>query len=103
MDARTDDGEVKPLTHKEQRLIVWGVLLPLFMGSLDNTILATALPTIGRDFGDVQRLPWLINIYLFAATAAMPLYGKIADIRGRRFTLYIAIAIYLAGSLVCAL
>jgi EmrB/QacA subfamily drug resistance transporter len=103
MDAHTAVSQAKPLTHKETRLIVWGVLLPLFMGSLDNTILATALPTIGRDFGDVQGLPWLITIYLLAATAAMPLYGKIADIRGRRFTLYIAIAIYLAGSLVCAL
>jgi MFS family permease len=103
MDAQTAVSQAKPLTHKETRLIVWGVLLPLFMGSLDNTILATALPTIGRDFGDVQGLPWLITIYLLAATAAMPLYGKIADIRGRRFTLYIAIAIYLAGSLVCAL
>jgi MFS family permease len=102
MDAQTDRGEAKPLTHKETRLIVFGVLLPLFMGSLDNTILASALPTIGRDFGDVHGLPWLITIYLLAATAAMPLYGKIADIRGRRFTLYIAIAIHMMGSLVCA-
>jgi EmrB/QacA subfamily drug resistance transporter len=103
MDAQTAAISARPLTHKETRLIVWGVLLPLFMGSIDNTILASALPTIGRDLGDVQGLPWLITIYLLAATAAMPLYGKIADIRGRRFTLYIAIAIYLAGSLVCAL
>jgi MFS family permease len=102
MDAHTDRGEAKPLTHKETRLIVFGVLLPLFMGSIDNTILATALPTIGRDFGDVHGLPWLITIYLLAATAAMPLYGKVADIHGRRFTLYIAIAIHMAGSLVCA-
>ena len=103
MDAQTEVRPAKSLTHTETRLIVWGVLLPLFMGSIDNTILATALPTIGRDFGDVQGLPWLITIYLLAATAAMPLYGKIADIHGRRFTLYIAIAIYMAGSLVCAL
>ena len=103
MDAQTAAISAKALTHKETRLIVWGVLLPLFMGSIDNTILASALPTIGRDLGNVQGLPWLITIYLLAATAAMPLYGKIADIRGRRFTLYIAIAIYLAGSLVCAL
>src|SRR3954452_5122578 len=107
MDARTDHGdlaaEVKPLTHKETRLIVWGVLLPLIMGSIDNTILASALPTIGHDLGNMTGLPWLITIYLLAATAAMPLYGKIADIRGRRFALYIAIAAYMAGSLVCAL
>src|SRR5437868_5384523 len=107
MDAHTGSttgsSAAKLLSHRETRLVIAGVLVPLFMGSLDNTILATALPTIGRDFGDVRGLPWLITIYLLAATAAMPLYGKIADIRGRRFTLYIAIAIYLAGSLVCAL
>ncbi len=85
------------------RLIVFGVLLPLFMGSIDNTILASALPTIGRDLGDVHGLPWLITIYLLAATAAMPLYGKIADIHGRRFGLYVAIALHMAGSLICAL
>jgi EmrB/QacA subfamily drug resistance transporter len=103
MDARTDQSEAKPLTHSETRQIVWGVLLPLFMGSLDNTILASALPTIGRDFGDVHNLPWLITAYLLAATAWMPLYGKIADIHGRRFTLRIALSIYIVASLICAL
>jgi predicted MFS family arabinose efflux permease len=103
MDAQTDATWPRYLTHKETRLIVWGVLLPLFMGSIDNTILATALPTIGHDLGNVYGLPWLITIYLLAATAAMPLYGKIADIRGRRFALYLALGAYMAGSLVCAL
>ena len=93
----------RALTHRETLLIVFGVLLPTFMGSLDQTILATALPTIGRDFGDVHSLPWLITAYLLASTAVIPLYGKIADIHGRRFTLRIAILTYMAGSLVCAL
>jgi MFS family permease len=102
MDVHAGPAEAKPLSHKETRLVVFGVLLPLFMGSIDNTILASALPTIGRDLGDVQGLPWLITIYLLAATAAMPRYGKVADIHGRRFALYIAIALHMAGSLVCA-
>jgi EmrB/QacA subfamily drug resistance transporter len=103
MDAYAERREAEPLTHRETRLIVLGVLLPTFMGSLDQTILASALPTIGRDLGDVHSLPWLITAYLLASTAIIPLYGKIADIHGRRFTLRIAILIYLAGSLVCAL
>src|SRR5215475_967070 len=108
MDAYADRPADKPLTHKplthrETVLIVLGVLLPTFMGSLDQTILATALPTIGRDFGDVQSLPWLITAYLLASTAIIPLYGKIADIHGRLFTLRIALTTYMAGSLVCAL
>ena len=103
MDAQVERREAEPLTHRETLLIVFGVLLPTFMGSLDQTILASALPTIGRELGDVHSLPWLITAYLLASTATIPLYGKIADIHGRRFTLRIAILIYLAGSLVCAL
>src|SRR6266545_931622 len=102
MDAQVSASGPRYLSHRETRLIVFGVLLPLFMGSVDNTILASALPTIGRDFSDVRGLPWLITIYLLAATAAMPLYGKIADIHGRRFGLYVAIALHMAGSIVCA-
>lgn len=104
VDARTEPPPpMIALSHKEARFIVFGVMLPVFMGSLDNTNLATALPTIGRDFGDSHSLPWLITAYLLAATAVVPLYGKIADIYGRQVTLRIAILIYMAGSLVCAL
>jgi MFS family permease len=103
MDAIADTSKVKRLTHRETLLIVLGMLLPVFMGSLDQTILASALPMIGRDLGDAHELPWLITAYLLASTAVIPLYGKIADIHGRAFALRIAIAVHLAGSLLCAL
>ncbi len=103
MDAAPKPTDPPALTHRETVLVVFGVLLPVFMGSLDNTILASALPTIGREFGDVNNLPWLITAYLIANTAVTPLYGKISDIYGRRTTLFIAISFYLLGSLVCAL
>jgi EmrB/QacA subfamily drug resistance transporter len=103
MDAPSPPSGTRSLTHRETMLIVLGVLLPVFMGSLDNTILASALPTIGRQFGDVHNLPWLITAYLIANTAITALYGKISDIRGRRVTLMIAISMYMLGSLVCAL
>jgi EmrB/QacA subfamily drug resistance transporter len=103
MDARVDQSVAKPQTRRDVRILVQGMLLPVFMGSLDNTILASALPTIGREFGDTQHLPWLITAYLLASTAVVPLYGKVADIHGRRFTLRIAIILYMTGSLVCAL
>ena len=93
----------KPLTHRDLRLFVIGSMLPVFMGAMDNTILASALPTIGRDLNDIHNLPWLITIFLLASTACMPLYGKIADIHGRRPTLCVAIAIHCVGSLICAL
>jgi MFS family permease len=91
------------LTHQESQRIVWGILLPVFMGSLDSTILASALPTIGRDLGEVHLLPWLITAYLIASTAVTPLYGKISDIHGRRVTVITALVIHMTGSLICAL
>jgi MFS family permease len=103
MDARVDHSEVRVLTHQEARLIVFGMLLPVFMGSLDNTILASALPTIGRQFGDVHNLPWLVTAYLISNTAITALYGKISDVHGRRVSLMIAISVYMLGSIVCAL
>src|SRR5580658_5559858 len=101
MDAVTEPPP--PLTHAQSQRMVFGVLLPVFLGSLDSTILASALPTIGRDLGEIHLLPWLITAYLIASTAVTPLYGKVADIHGRRITLMAAIAVYIVGSLVCAL
>ena len=102
MDAGTPASH-RTLTHRETLLVVLGVLLPVFMGSLDTTILASALPTIGREFGEVHNLPWLITAYLIANTSITALYGKISDAQGRRVTLLIAISLYMLGSLVCAL
>jgi MFS family permease len=97
------NAPAKPLTHKDLRLFVIGAMLPVFIGALDNTILASALPTIGRDLNDMRNLPWLITAFLLASTACMPLYGKIADIHGRRPTICVALVIHCAGSLICAL
>jgi len=101
MDATTHSLPPTKLSHKEMRLIVWGMLLPVFMSSLDQTILASALPTIGRDLGDVHSLPWLVTAFLIASTAVTPLYGKISDIHGRRLTVLIALSVYMVGSVVC--
>jgi MFS family permease len=92
----------EPLTHGERRFIAMGMMVPVFVGSVDQSILATSLPTIGRALGDVHDLPWLITAYLIAATALTPLYGKFADIRGRRAALSIALGVYMIGALISA-
>ena len=102
MDASTPPQPVEPLTHAETRRIIMSMMMPVFMGSLDQTILASALPAIGREFGDLHTLPWLITAYLIAMTAATPLYGKFSDIHGRRVTVLVAVLVYMTGSLVCA-
>ena len=78
------------------------MMMPVFMGSIDQSILASSLPTIGRVFGDLHDLPWVITSYLIASTALTPLYGKFADIHGRRASLMIALGIYMTGSLISA-
>ena len=96
-------AEPRPLTHGEKRVIVMSMMLPVFLGSVDQSILASALPTIGRVFGNVTELPWVITSYLIAATALTPLYGKFADIHGRRASLLIALAIYMTGAFISAM
>jgi MFS family permease len=91
-----------PLTHREKRLIVICMMLPVFLGSVDQSILASALPTIGRSLGEVHNLPWLITAYLIASTALTPLYGKFADIHGRRAAMLIGVVVYMIGSFISA-
>ena len=91
------------LSHPEIRTIVVGIMLAMFLGALDQTIVATALPTIGRHFGDLGDLSWVVTAYLLTATAVTPLYGKLSDIHGRRAMMLIAIALFVLGSLACAL
>ena len=67
-------------------------MLAMLLAALDQTIVATALPTIGRDLGDVENLPWVVTAYLLAATAVTPLYGKLSDIHGRRVMMLVGIA-----------
>jgi EmrB/QacA subfamily drug resistance transporter len=92
-----------PLDHAAVRSIVLGVLLAMLLGALDQTIVATALPTIGRDLDNVDDLSWVVTAYLLTATAVTPLYGKLSDIHGRRSMLLIAIGIFGAGSVASAL
>src|ERR1700761_4460148 len=100
--TRSPTSPVEPLGERERRIIVTSMMLPVFIGSVDQSILASSLPTIGRALGDVHDLPWLITGFLIAATALTPLYGKFADIHGRRVTMLIALGVYMAGSLISA-
>src|SRR5690348_3759744 len=78
------------LNPHEVRSIIIGVLVAMFLAALDQTIVATAMPTIGHALGDFENLPWIVTTYLLTSTAVTPLYGKISDIFGRRVTLLVA-------------
>jgi MFS family permease len=87
----------------ERTRIVVAVLLVMMLAALDQTIVSPALPTIGSALGDVQYLSWIISIYFLTGTAVTPLYGKLADIHGRRRVLLSAVSIFVVGSIGCAL
>lgn len=105
--AQAPAKPIVELTHRETLWVVFGVLVPVLMASMDQTIVATALPTIGKSLGrspeDLQYLSWVVAAYLLTMTAATPLYGKFSDTRGRRLTLIIAIVIFMVGGIASAL
>jgi EmrB/QacA subfamily drug resistance transporter len=92
-----------PLDHALVRQIIGGIMLAMFLSALEQTIVAPALPTLGRVLGDVENLPFVVTAYFLAATAVTPLFGKFADIHGRRAALLIAVAVFIVGSIACAL
>src|ERR1700754_3542438 len=92
-----------PLTPSEVRTILMSLMLTMFLAALDQTIVATALPTIGRQFQDVSNLSWVITAYLLASTAVAPVFGTLSDIYGRRAMIITALSLFVAGSILCAL
>jgi len=102
--AHAKDGAGRVvLSHPEILRIIFGLMLSMFLGALDQTIVATALPTIGRHFNDLGNLAWIVTAYLLTGTAVTPLYGKLSDVYGRRVIMLTAIGLFIAGSVACAL
>src|SRR5215471_17121660 len=95
-------GVSAPLSHKDIRRIFYGLMLGGFLSAVNQTIVASALPTIGRDLGDFQNLSWVIIAYLLSSTVVAPLYGKLSDIHGRRAMMLVALSLFVGGSVVAA-
>lgn len=86
------------------RTVLWvfvGVQLGMILSSLDATIVATALPTIGRDLGHEAQRSWVITAYLLAQVATMPIYGKLGDLYGRKRIFLFALGLFTLGSVCC--
>src|SRR4249919_631385 len=85
------------------RTIFAALMLGMFLAALDQTIVATALPTIVGDLGGLNHLSWVVTAYLVASTVTTPLYGKISDLYGRKRVFQFAIVIFLIGSALAGL
>ncbi|KQR32418.1 MDR family MFS transporter [Agrobacterium cavarae] len=92
------------VTEPRRRLIVFlFLMLAMFMATLDNQIVSTALPTIVGEFGALERFGWVGSAYLLATSAVMPVYGKLGDLFGRKYVMIFAVVLFTIGSLACGL
>ena len=82
-------------------LVTLGIMLSLFLASMEATVVATAMPTIVGQLGGLEQYAWVFSAYMLASTATVPLYGKLSDLYGRRKLYVFAMALFLGGSILC--
>ena len=86
------------LSHREKMEILFAVMLGLFLGALDQTIVGPALPTIVTQLAGNDYYVWAVTIYLLTSTISVPFWGKLSDLYGRKPIFMIGIVIFLVGS-----
>jgi EmrB/QacA subfamily drug resistance transporter len=91
--------EAPELSHREILIVFGTLMLAMLLAALDQTVLATALPTIVGELGGLEHLAWVITAYMLASTSSVPLYGKLGDMYGRKIMLQVAIAMFIIGSI----
>ncbi|MBM0232225.1 MFS transporter [Micromonospora sp. STR1_7] len=100
----TTEASAAPVLNRQQiRLLMLGLMTGMLLAALDQTIVGTALPTIVGELGGINHYSWVVTAYLLASTASTPLYGKMADLYGRRPVFLFSIGTFLVGSLLAGL
>src|SRR3712207_3887711 len=89
------------MTHREILTVFAGLMTAMLLAALDQTIVATALPTMVGELGGLSKLSWVVTAYLLTATVTVPLYGKMSDLYGRKRLFQVAIVVFIAGSAAC--
>src|SRR3954447_18360372 len=89
--------------RSERGPILLAVMLSIGLVAIDATILATAVPSVVSDLGGFTSFPWMFSIYLLAQAISVPLYGKLADLYGRKPLMLLGVGLFLVGSLLCGI
>jgi len=97
-DAAAEAGAIDAAEHRRILVILGALMLGMFLAALDQTIVATALPTIAGDLHGLNHLSWVVTAYLLTSTISTPLWGKLGDLYGRKKLFQAAIVIFLIGS-----
>src|SRR5256886_17111456 len=100
---QTQSGLAQTADQRRVWVIFSGLMLALLIASLDQMVVATALPTIVSDFGGLSQLSWIVTGYLLTSTVSTPLWGKLGDLYGRNRLFQAAIVLFLLGSALCGL
>jgi len=101
--ASASPHESKPImSHRQILLVIYGLMAGMFLSSLDQTVVGTAIRTIGDDLHGLDQQAWVTTAYLIVSTISVPIYGKLSDIFGRRPLFIFGIAVFLAGSLLAS-
>ena len=96
---QTDSGEY---THAQVLTILTGLMLGMFLASLDQTIVSTSIRTIADDLSGLSVQAWVTTAYLITATITTPIYGKLGDTYGRKKLFMFAISVFIVGSALCS-
>ncbi|TCO46089.1 EmrB/QacA subfamily drug resistance transporter [Kribbella antiqua] len=96
---RTDQTGVG--LRSERGPVLLAVMLSVGLVAIDSTILATAVPSVVEDLGGFTQFPWLFSIYLLAQAISVPIYGKLADLRGRKPIMLLGVGLFVLGSVLC--
>ena len=92
---------MEDLTQKQKMTVLVGILMGLLLGALDMTIVGTAMPEIVRRLGGLGHYAWVSTAYMLFSTTSIPIFGKLADMYGRKVFFILGIAIFLLGSALC--
>ncbi len=91
------------MSSGRKKLITMGIMLSLFLASMEGTVVSTAMPSIVGQMGGLSIYSWVFSIFMLTSTTTGPVYGKLSDLYGRRLVFTISMAIFLIGSVLCGL
>jgi EmrB/QacA subfamily drug resistance transporter len=101
MSERSADYEVPKAAAGRRGLVLAAAMMATFMTAVETTIVATAMPTIVADLGDFHLFSWLFAAYLLAQAVSIPIYGRLADLYGRKRIFFVGASVFLVGSTLC--
>jgi EmrB/QacA subfamily drug resistance transporter len=100
--AATTPSESGEYTHAQILTILGGLMMGMFLGALDQTIVSTSIRTIADDLNGLSVQAWVTTAYLITSTVATPIYGKLGDLYGRKKLFMFAITVFIGGSALCS-